>query len=82
MDVDAEMPEYRALASYYADQGGALWVAEADGQLVGMIATRPLAEVSARLQVRQPGLRLLDARWEEEYEEPLCEWCPPFRLEA
>ena len=29
MDVDAEMPEYRALASYYAGQGGALWTAEA-----------------------------------------------------
>jgi GNAT superfamily N-acetyltransferase len=44
MDVDAEMPEYRALASYYADQGGALWTAEADGQIVGMIATRPLPD--------------------------------------
>lgn len=44
MDVDAEMPEYRALASYYADLGGALWSAEADGQLVGMIATRPLPD--------------------------------------
>jgi GNAT superfamily N-acetyltransferase len=42
MDVDAEMPEYRALAMYYADQGGALWCAEAAGQIVGMIATRPL----------------------------------------
>jgi len=44
MDVDAEMPEYRALASYYADQGGALWSAEADGQIAGMIATRPLTD--------------------------------------
>jgi GNAT superfamily N-acetyltransferase len=44
MDVDAEMPEYRALASYYADQGGALWAAEADGQIAGMIATRPLRD--------------------------------------
>jgi GNAT superfamily N-acetyltransferase len=44
MDVDAEMPEYRALASYYTDQGGALWAAEADGQVVGMIATRPLPD--------------------------------------
>ena len=42
MDVDAEMPEYRALASYYANLGGASWTAEADGQIVGMIATRPL----------------------------------------
>jgi len=44
MDVDLEMPEYRALASYYSKQGGALWAAEADGQIVGMIATRPLPE--------------------------------------
>jgi GNAT superfamily N-acetyltransferase len=44
MDVDAEMPEYRALASYYAEQCGALWAAEADGQIVGMIATRPLQD--------------------------------------
>ena len=38
------MPEYRALASYYADQGGALWTAEADGEIVGMIATRPMPD--------------------------------------
>jgi GNAT superfamily N-acetyltransferase len=44
MDVDAEMPEYRSLASYYAGQGGALWAAEADGQVAGMIATRPLSD--------------------------------------
>ena len=43
MDVDAEMAEYRALASYYAEQGGALWTAEVGGQVVGMIATRPIA---------------------------------------
>jgi len=44
MDVDAEMPEYRALATYYADQGGALWAAEANGEITGMIATRPLSD--------------------------------------
>jgi GNAT superfamily N-acetyltransferase len=44
MDVDAEMPEYRALASYYVEQGGALWSAEANGQIVGMVATRPLPD--------------------------------------
>ncbi len=44
MDVDAEMPEYRALASYYADQGGALWAAEEGGQVAGMIAARPLSD--------------------------------------
>jgi GNAT superfamily N-acetyltransferase len=44
MDVDAELPQYRALASYYADLGGALWAAEHNGQIVGMVATRPLPE--------------------------------------
>ena len=42
MDLDGEVPELRALASYYAGQGGALWVAEADGRVVGMVATKPL----------------------------------------
>jgi GNAT superfamily N-acetyltransferase len=41
MDVDGEMPELHALASYYADLGGRLWVMEADGTIAGMIATRP-----------------------------------------
>jgi GNAT superfamily N-acetyltransferase len=69
MDVDAEMPEYQALASYYAAQGGALWAAEADGQVVGMIATRPLPDgvweicrvyVSPALHGSGLGHRLLD----------------------
>jgi GNAT superfamily N-acetyltransferase len=38
------MPEYRALASYYAGLGGALWAAEQDGAVVGMVATRPLGD--------------------------------------
>ena len=42
MDVDAEMPECRALASYYSEQDGMLWAAERDGAVIGMIATRPL----------------------------------------
>ena len=40
-DVDAELPEIRALASYIAGKGGALWTAEAGGQVVGMVATYP-----------------------------------------
>jgi GNAT superfamily N-acetyltransferase len=39
LDVDGEMPELRALASYYGAKGGRLWAAEAEGRLVGMIAT-------------------------------------------
>ena len=38
LDVDAEAPELRALASYYAGLGGALWVA---GDVAGMVAVRP-----------------------------------------
>ena len=41
MDVDLEMPELHALASYYAEQGGALWAAESDGKLTGMVAACP-----------------------------------------
>jgi ribosomal protein S18 acetylase RimI-like enzyme len=41
MDVDHEMPERHALASHYAEQGGALWVAEDAGAIAGMIAARP-----------------------------------------
>lgn len=41
MDVDLEMPELHALASYYGGQGGALWIAEAGGSVVGVIAVRP-----------------------------------------
>jgi len=42
MDVDGEMPELRALASYYQSAGGALWLAEDRDNPIGMIATRPL----------------------------------------
>lgn len=41
MDVDAELPEVRALASYVRDKGGALWTADAAGRVVGMVATYP-----------------------------------------
>jgi ribosomal protein S18 acetylase RimI-like enzyme len=41
MDVDLEMPELRALATYYAQQAAALWIAEADAKVIGMIAVRP-----------------------------------------
>jgi len=44
LDVDAEVPELRALASHFEQAGGALWAAELDGELVGMVATRPLRD--------------------------------------
>jgi GNAT superfamily N-acetyltransferase len=46
LDVDGELPELRALASHYADKGGALWVAEQDQQIVGMIGVVPHAETT------------------------------------
>jgi GNAT superfamily N-acetyltransferase len=35
------VPELRGLASYFSGQGGALWVAEADRAIVGMIGVAP-----------------------------------------
>jgi GNAT superfamily N-acetyltransferase len=43
IDIDAEAPELRALASYYAGKGGALWAADVDGWIVGMIGVVPHA---------------------------------------
>lgn len=42
LDVDAEVPELRALATFFAEAGGALWAAEDQGRILGMAATRPL----------------------------------------
>ncbi len=44
MDLDGEVPELRALASHYAKHHGALWAAEQHGRIVGMVATKPLAD--------------------------------------
>ncbi len=41
-DLDGEVPELRALASHFAEQDGALWVAEEAGAVVGMVAAHPL----------------------------------------
>ena len=40
--ADGMAVHLRALASYYTDQGGALWVANRDDTVVGMIGTKPL----------------------------------------
>lgn len=43
LDVDAEAPELRALATHYQSRGGLLWAAGGvDGHIDGMIATVPL----------------------------------------
>jgi len=44
IDIDGELPELRALASYYAGKSGALWTAETDGRVVGMIGEVPRTE--------------------------------------
>ena len=44
MDLDGEVPELRALATYCAGRGGAVWVAEQDGGVVGVVCAYPLAE--------------------------------------
>ncbi|WP_424812799.1 GNAT family N-acetyltransferase [Roseococcus sp. YIM B11640] len=46
-DVDAELPELHALASYFQEKGGAIWLAEGEGGPLGMVATRPLREDGA-----------------------------------
>jgi GNAT superfamily N-acetyltransferase len=47
LDVDGELPELRRLASWFAEAGGALWAAERDGRIIGMVGTRPLREDAA-----------------------------------
>ncbi|WP_240782701.1 GNAT family N-acetyltransferase [Roseococcus sp. SYP-B2431] len=46
-DVDAELPELRALATHFAEKGGALWLAEGAEGPLGMVATRPMREDGA-----------------------------------
>jgi GNAT superfamily N-acetyltransferase len=43
-DIDGEAPELHRLASHCAARGGAVWTAEAEGSVVGMICTWPLAD--------------------------------------
>ncbi len=47
LDVEAEAPELRALATYFRDLGGMLWAMEREGRVIGMIGTRPLKEDQA-----------------------------------
>ncbi len=41
-DIDGESPELYRFASYCAGRGGAVWTAEADGDIVGLICAWPL----------------------------------------
>jgi GNAT superfamily N-acetyltransferase len=47
LDVDGEVPELRALATYFAKDRGKVWAAEMEGQVVGMAAIRPLGHDGA-----------------------------------
>jgi GNAT superfamily N-acetyltransferase len=47
LDVDGEVPELRALATYFAGQGGRLFAAGEDGAVLGMAATRPMGHDAA-----------------------------------
>lgn len=47
LDVDGEVPELRALATWFHDQGGTVWAVEREGRILGMIGTRPLKEDAA-----------------------------------
>ncbi|MBX9699924.1 MAG: GNAT family N-acetyltransferase, partial [Acetobacteraceae bacterium] len=51
LDVDGEMPEMRALATHFTGAGGALWAAEQEGRLVGMVAARPLRDGDAAWEI-------------------------------
>lgn len=44
LDVDAELPELRALAAHFAAAGGVVWVAEGAGAVLGMIGVTPDAD--------------------------------------
>jgi GNAT superfamily N-acetyltransferase len=47
LDLDGEVPELRALASHFRDQGGMLWAGVRDGRVIGMVGTRPLNDDAA-----------------------------------
>ena len=47
LDVDGELPELRALASFFAAAGGALWVAADGTGINGMVGVRPGADTAS-----------------------------------
>ena len=44
VDIDAEAPELRRLASYFAGRGGSLWAADGVAGLAGMIGAAPCGD--------------------------------------
>ena len=53
LDVDGELPELRALASYFAKAGGMLWAVEKDGAVVGTVTICPIGTEFA--EICRPG---------------------------
>lgn len=41
LDVDGEVPELRAIATWFAARGGRFWVGEADGRIVASVGFVP-----------------------------------------
>lgn len=64
LDVNAETPELRAIATYHAKHGGRFWVAESDGRLLacaGLVATKDPRVMQMKMtyvakEARQVGL--------------------------
>ncbi|WP_169544904.1 GNAT family N-acetyltransferase [Sneathiella aquimaris] len=46
LDVDGEEPQYRSIASFFADNGGLFWVAEQGGKIVGSVGFAPKKETA------------------------------------
>jgi putative acetyltransferase len=44
LDVDAEMPELRAIRSHFAERGGRMWVAAHGDRVVGSVGFTPSAD--------------------------------------
>ena len=44
MDLDGEVPELRALATYYVGRGGCAWVAQVAGEIVGSVGVAPVGD--------------------------------------
>lgn len=41
LDIDREIPELRAIATYFAGRDGKFWIAEAEGSVTGCIGVAP-----------------------------------------
>jgi putative acetyltransferase len=67
LDVHGEAPELLHIATYYAQQQGRFWIAEAGGRLVGSVGTQPSPQAGAvllqKLYVAQGSRRQGLGRW-------------------